>query len=82
MLARRRGLITGPKVRTRASTIVKMDTTNNNSSDSDSDNCELLTVEDTTLVTSTQPEAEQKRKEGLENTPPTGNKTPHNSPPD
>ena len=48
---------------------------------SHSDNCELITVEDTTLVTSTQSEAAQKRKEGLDNTPPTGNQIPHNSPP-
>ena len=35
MLARRRGLITGPKVCTRASTLVKTAKNNNNSSDSD-----------------------------------------------
>ena len=48
---------------------------------SHSDKCSIITVEDTTLVTSTQPEAELQRKEGLDNTPPTGNKTPTNSPP-
>ena len=45
------------------------------------DKCNIKTVEDTTLVTSTQSEAELQRKEGLDNTPPTGNQTPNNSPP-
>ena len=35
MLARKSGLITGPKVRTHASTIAKTDKNNNNNSDSD-----------------------------------------------
>ena len=48
---------------------------------SHSDKCNIITVEETTLVTSTQSEAELQRKEGLDNTPPTGNKTPNNSPP-
>ena len=46
-----------------------------------SDNCETITVEDTTLVTSTQSEAAQQRKEGLDKTPPTGYIALHNSPP-
>ena len=48
---------------------------------SHSDKCNIKTVEDTTIVTSTQSEAELQRKEGLDNTPPTGNQALNNSPP-
>ena len=37
-----------------------------------SENCEILTTEDTTRISSTTSEAEHNRKEGLDSTPPIG----------
>ena len=47
---------------------------------SHSDKCNIQTVEDTTIVTSTQSEVELQRKEELDNTPPTGSQAQNNSP--
>ena len=48
---------------------------------SHNDKCNIQTVEDTTIVTSTQSEAVLQKKEGLDNTPPTGNQALNNYPP-
>ena len=48
---------------------------------SHSDKGNIQTVEDTTIVTSTQSEVELQRKEELDNTPPTGSQAQNNSPP-
>ena len=48
---------------------------------SHSDKCNTQTVEDTTIVTSTQSELGLQRKEELDNTPPTGSQAQNNSPP-